>query len=85
LNIFKNPKICLTTKDMLGNCHSWDFQQVKGNKQCSGFTCKWWNKDSSFFNNLCKVALFEVIGPKMESSLATTSASIRLIELGFWR
>jgi hypothetical protein len=68
---------------MLGNCNSWDFYQVNGNKHHSGFTCKWWNKDNSFFNNPYKIVLFKVTRPKMESSSTTTSASVGSIKLGF--
>jgi hypothetical protein len=46
----------------------------KGITKSFGFTCKWYNKPNSFFNNLCKMVAFEIIAPKMESpSIGATS------------
>ncbi len=45
-----------------------DFHQIKCSTNFFNFTCEWQNKPNSFFNNMRKVATFEIIAPKMESS-----------------
>jgi hypothetical protein len=59
-----------------------DFHEIKCNMEFSNFTCEWRNKPNSFFNNMCKVATFEFIVPKMESS-SISVGSIKALMVGF--